>query len=438
MRLPGEPFDATLQRRLGGWAAHGFTAEHIVRQRSRAFTVMAAVCVSIPLSGHRVMAQAGGVDDSLSQFESLLQDPNGTAANLSYAASLQAAGRTVEARQLYLKVLSLDPNNPAAKTALAASAPAALSAPAPPAGGVQTNYTLRIGSAYESNSARLPPSVGFQPFSDVLGFAEFTVNDTRRLGDVTLQSNFDIYSNAHARYSPGDISYATLDTGPIFDLADNGRLRIAVGTEYVLEGQSPIPADGDHIRQFEFDAGNVIFNWFPARAQQLQSVNLLVGYDNFRKSDDYRSGVVMHLTAPFIFNDLLTGAHTQLILTPGFVYNGANQPTVTPPLQPTHYGEGDLDVLTLTPLAEHQLGAERVVGKLGIFADTQYYDSHDPIPTNDRQDIQLIPLAGVRLVGFLWPNVQLDLDYRYDRNFSNDAAQRFDDHIVSLIATLRF
>ncbi|HXC29352.1 MAG TPA: hypothetical protein VNV38_15450 [Stellaceae bacterium] len=28
--------------------------------------------------------------------------------------------------------------------------------------------------------------------------------------------------------------------------------------------------------------------------------------------------------------------------------------------------------------------------------------------------------------------------YRYDRNFSNDAAQRFADHIVSLIGTIRF
>ena len=108
------------------------------------------------------------------------------------------------------------------------------------------------------------------------------------------------------------------------------------------------------------------------------------------------------------------------------------------PLQPAHYNEANIDILTLTPVAEHQLGADRIIAKAGLFADTQYYDSHDPIPTDDRQDIRLIPLAGVRLVGFLWPRVQLDLDYRYDRNFSNDFAQRFEDHIVSLLATIRF
>ena len=380
-----------------------------------------------------------GVGDNLSQFEALLQDPDAIAANLSYAASLQVDGQTAQARQVYLKVLSLDPNNAIAKAALAASAPGTTPTVGYAAlGGAQTDYTLRFGLGYESNSARLPP-VYPGGYADGLGFAEFTVNDTRRLGDVTLQSNFDVFANAHVRYTPGDIGYVTLDSGPVFDLGNTGKLRIAIGGEYVLEGQSPTPSGGAHIPQFEFNAGNIVLNWFPARAQELQSVNLLVGYDNFSGGPDaYRSGVVMHLTAPFVFDDVPAVTHTQLIVTPGFVYNGANQPNVVPALQPAHYEEGDLDVLTLTPLAEHQLGAERVAGKLGIFADTQYYDSHDPIPTNDRQDIQLIPVVGVRLVGFLWPRVLLDLDYRYDRNFSNDAAQRFADHIVSLMATVRF
>lgn len=403
--------------------------------RCRDVVLATALCAIVPLLSYQARGQVAATDDSLTQFEGLLQNPNGIAANLTYAASLQAAGQTAEARQVYLKVLSLDPNNAIAKAALAApTAPVVAAAPA--FTGAQTDYTLRIGGAYETNSPRRPPN--FRGFDDVIGFGEFTVNDTRQIGGVTLQSNFDIYSNAHNRYSPGDISYVALDSGPLFDMGDSGKLRVAVGGEYVLQGQSPIPVDGSHIRQFEFDAGNVIFNWFPAHAQSLQSVNLLVGYDNFRKSDSYRSGVVMHLTAPFVFNDLLAATRTELIVTPGFVYSGADQPNVIPPLQPAHYSEGDLDVLTLTPLAERQLGAERIVGKLGIFADAQYYDSHDPIPTNDRQDIRLIPLAGVRLVGFLWPNVQLDFDYRYDRNFSNDFAQRFEDHIVSLIATVRF
>jgi hypothetical protein len=52
--------------------------------------------------------------------------------------------------------------------------------------------------------------------------------------------------------------------------------------------------------------------------------------------------------------------------------------------------------------------------------------------------MQIIPLGGIRLVRFFSTPVQLDLDYRYDRNFSNDAQQKFVDHIASLTATIRF
>ena len=115
-----------------------------------------------------------------------------------------------------------------------------------------------------------------------------------------------------------------LDSGPILDFSTAGKLRVAVGGEYVLQGQSPIPANGDHVRQFEFDSGNLIFNWFPPGKNALQSVNLLVGYDNFRNSQSFRSGVVMRLTAPFVFDEVLP-IHTQLIVTPGFIYNGADE-----------------------------------------------------------------------------------------------------------------
>jgi hypothetical protein len=413
-----------------------------VRPRYRVSVATAALGAWAVLSAVPATAQTASADDGLSQYEAVLEDPNGVASNLSYAASLQATGLNGEAQQVYQKVLSLDPNNVTARAALptigASTSGGALTTlgATPAASGTQTDYTLRFGIGYESNSAHLPP-VFPNGYGDAVGFGEFTVNDTRQLGGITLQSNFDIYSNAHARYTLGDITYATLDTGPLLNLGDNGKLRVAAGTEYVLQGQSSTSSNNVS-REFEFNAGNVILNWFPASAQALQSVNLLVGYDNFRDSVGYRSGVVMHMTAPFVFNDLPAATHTQVIVTPGFLYNGANQPNVVPPLQPAHYAEGDLDVLTLTPLAEHALGAGRILGKLGIFADTQYYDSHDPIPTNNLQDIQLIPVVGVRFADFLWPRVQLDLDYRYDRTFANDAALRFTDHIVSLIATIRF
>ena len=123
----------------------------------------------------------------------------------------------------------------------------------------------------------------FRPFFDTLGFAEFTVDDLRQIGDLKLQSNIDIFSNIHNRYSPGNISYFAINSGPVFDLAGHGKLRTAIGGEYVLQGPSPI--DDYRTRQSEFGSGNAIFNYAPPGNSALQSINLLVGYDNFRSSE---------------------------------------------------------------------------------------------------------------------------------------------------------
>ena len=203
----------------------------------------------------------------------------------------------------------------------------------------------------------------FKPFFDTLGFAEFTINDLRQLGNVKLQSNIDIFSNIHNRYSPGNVSYFAIDSGPLFDLQGQGKLRTAIGGEYVLQGPSPI--DGHRTRQFEFDAGNVIFNYLPPGNAALQSVNLLVGYNNFRKSASFRSGPVIRLTAPILEEELLP-ASAVLLITPGYVLNGARQPFGTP-LQPAHYNEANLDFITFTPLAENQLGSGRIL-RISVFS----------------------------------------------------------------------
>ena len=366
-------------------------------------------------------------DASTLLFENLLSDANSIQANLTYAQSLQAAGRTDEARTIYRKVLGLDPNNPTATAALATmGAPASLA---------QTDFTLRWGGAFETNVPRRPPT--FSNNDGWVGFGELTVNDIRQLGDVLLQTNFDVYSNANTHFPSVEISYAALDTGPIFDLGSAGKLRVAIGGEYLLQGSLVVQPDGGHgTRKFTYDALDGVLNYFPPQPMALQSVNLLVGYDNFTHDQSFRDGVMVRTTAPFVFSEL-TPWHTQLIATPGFIYNGADQPPATTP-RPARYNELDLDLLTLTPMSVPQFPSGTVYGKVGLFADAQWYDSHDPALSNNRQDQRIIPLIGLRAINFMGTPIQVDLDYRYDQNFSNDPSERFQDHIFSLVGTLRF
>ena len=213
-----------------------------------------------------------------------------------------------------------------------------------------------------------------------------------------------------------------------------GKLRTAIGGEYVLQGPSPI--DGHRSRQFEFDAGNVIFNYLPPSNTALQSVNLLAGYNNFRESASFRSGPVIRLTAPILAHEMLP-ASSLLLITPGYVLNGARQPTGAP-LQPAHYSEPNLDFITFTPLAENQLESGRVLGILGLFLAGDIYNSHSPGESGNRRDFRIIPRVGLRLINFAHTPLQLDLDYRYDRNFSNEFAESYSDNIFSLTLTYRF
>jgi hypothetical protein len=318
--------------------------------------------------------------------------------------------------------LVLSPNNPVAAAALAAVAP-------PPA--AQTNYTFRTGGAIETNDARR--DANFSPFFDTLGFAELTVNDLRQLGGVKVQSNLDIFSNFHNRYSPGNISDFSADSGPVFDLSGHGTLRTAIGGAYVLQGQSPI--GNRPPREFMFDTGDVIFNYAPPGNPALQSVNLLAGYDNFRPSGAFRSGPVIVVTAPFLASNLLPSS-SLLLATPGYVLNGA-QGSISEP-QAAHYNEANLELITFTPLAYNRLGSGRVVGIVGVFLAGDFYDSPSPGETGNRRDMLVIPRIGLRLEKFAHAPLQLDLDYRYERNFSNEFAESYQDNIFSLTLTYRF
>jgi tetratricopeptide (TPR) repeat protein len=367
-------------------------------------------------------AQQTPTDESLGFFEDLLRNPDDVRANLAYAQTLQAEGRVNEAREIYRKVLTLSPDNPTAMAALAAPVPQL----------AQTDYTFRTGGAIETNSARRDSN--FEPYFDTIGFAELAAADLRQIGDITLQSNLDLYSNIHNRYSPGNISYFSADSGPVFDLRGNGKLRTAIGGEYVLQGQSPIEVYG--ARQFEFDSANTIFNYFPPHQLALQSVNLLVGYNSFRESASFRSGPVIRMTAPFLLNNSLPPSSV-LLVTPGYVLNGAQQSSIVSP-QPAHYNEVNLDFLSLTSLAQHRLGSSQVIGVLGVFLAGDAYNSASPAGSPDRRDFRIIPRVGLRLAEFLYPNLQLDLDYRYDRNFSNEFVESYRDNIFSLTFTSRF
>jgi hypothetical protein len=119
------------------------------------------------------------------------------------------------------------------------------------------------------------------------------------------------------------------------------------------------------------------------------------------------------------------------------VLNGARE-AFGASLQPAHYNEPNLDFITFTPLAENQLGSGRVIGILGLFLAGDIYNGSSPGESGNRRDFRIIPRVGLRLINFAHTPLQFDLDYRYDRNFSNEFAESYRDNIFSLTLTYLF
>ena len=117
--------------------------------------------------------------------------------------------------------------------------------------------------------------------------------------------------------------------------------------------------------------------------------------------------------------------------------NAANE-AVGAPLQPANYNEPNLDLITFTPLAENQFGSGRVIGILGLFIAGDIYNSHSPGESGNRRDFRIIPRLGIQLLNFAHTPLQLYLDYRYDRNFSTEFAESYNDNIFSLTLTYHF
>lgn len=138
------------------------------------------------------------------------------------------------------------------------------------------------------------------------------------------------------------------------------------------------------------------------------------------------------LQAPFLFqSNLPWNGKFQLI--PRAKYIGANEGGFHQAAEFYELGFSSLYLVPLDWSAENKYAA-----KAGIDVSARAYTGHDPNEFDDRNDARLIPTTGLRIIWALRQPLQLDIDYAYDHNFSNDRDKRFRDHIIAATTTLRF
>jgi len=182
-----------------------------------------------------------------------IHDPDNVNAYLQLARHYQALGQTENAKRLYQKALLLDPNNAEAKSALGQiGRPSTKGA---------TYFELRLGVRYEDNAVRRDNS--FLHFDDVSGFGEIRMIDLRPLGKLEWQTEVDLFGVINNRYSPGDLGYGALNSGPVLQLESGAKVRVALGIDYAAKGPSPRPRNHDRELKHLFTGYEAIVSYLP-------------------------------------------------------------------------------------------------------------------------------------------------------------------------------
>lgn len=243
-----------------------------------------------------------------------IHDPDNVNAYLQLARHYQALGQSENAKRLYQKALLLDPNNAEAKSALGQiGRPSAKGA---------TYFELRLGMRYEDNAVRRDNS--FLHFDDVSGFGEIRMIDLRPLGKLEWQTEVDLFGVINNRYSPGDLGYGALNSGPVFQLESGAKVRVALGIDHAAKGPSPRPRNHDRELKHLFTGYEAIVSYLPATKGAWRRLDLSVGYYDFVSFESFRSGPFAMLQAPFLFqSNLPWNGKFQLI--PRAKYIGANE-----------------------------------------------------------------------------------------------------------------
>ncbi len=348
-------------------------------------------------------------------FEQILQNPNDPELNFRYARLAEEKELLRKALGAYERILLNDPDNEEAKAGLR-RIKRALEPPF-------TEVAAILGVRYESNPRHLEG--GGSGNDDVVLRGKVVVTDERRLGSRRWRTNGELFANLHAEFGEIDFGYIGARTGPVFELSGDWRLRPALGVAFAWLDSEPFLIEGSLYLNFEADHSGAF-----------RRVDIRVSYDRIGTEFSDRDGVVIEASPRFVFPEVLT-ARDAVVVRPLYRYNGA---TGDAP-------EGLFDDGDIFPERYHQLGgradyffplADGVYGGVNFATSYRFFADSVAGGPDDRRDFFIAPGAEVIVPDVFHRNHDVIVGYRYERNFSNDGDEKFENHIVGIRSAWRF
>jgi hypothetical protein len=362
------------------------------------------------------MGTAAKADDLANLYAQVLKNPGNSEINLRYAHAAEEAGKLRWALAAYERITTNDPGNAEAQQGLSRIRRR-----------VQPNttqYTVEIGSAFESNPRYSPNSRG-----EVQGFTTLGVRDERTLGDIRWRTNALATSVFHQNEGDLNYGYAGATTGPVFGFIG--------GTDLVL-GFGGGAATFDH--RFFYGEGLATAAIEGYYAGALQTLQFRAGYRDYDSFFPVTNGNFYDIKAKFALPNLF--ADGNLFTIEPWVRWSAIGGLATGPLlntvQPGSYDEAGVRATFVRTIFDNV-----TAGPTFTYFERSY--NADIVPTTvdiKRHDSVVGPGAVIWIANPITvaPNVlsALKIEYQFYRDNSNDVTRAFDDHILSASMMFRF
>ncbi len=355
---------------------------------------------------------AASAEDFARLNAQMLNDPTNIELNLRYARLAEERGQLDKALAAYERVLAYDPNNAEAKSGLERARVRMLPA--------VTEIFTEFGAGSDSNPHQVPTGQKI----DVDLFGRVSVRDERTLMDTRWRTTGLFIGNLYRESGDLDYGYGSAAVGPVY----------AVGPSFTMH-----PAIGGTVSYFDHHLfyseafTSLIFEGYQGGV--VQTYRFRGGYRDFDNFFPASQGFFADATAKFAKPEVLV-AGDLFIFSPWVRWSGVggsflvNTPTirVSNDVQLGRYGEGGARVEYYLTLVDWLMAGVN-------FSYNQREYAKSPLLTGGflkRQDDIYSPGASLIFRHVLSVPGDIRLDYRYERDDSNDPMSSYTDHIVTL------
>lgn len=375
------------------------------------------ICIAVLLAGAiPAPASHGAEQPELRRiFEQILRDPTNTNLNFRYARLAIAMGEQRKALAAYERILAKDPGNSEAKIGIARIK--RLLEPQ------RTTGVVVFGVQFESNPSHF--NFNSSKNNDLVLFGRFQVTDERRIGRTRWRSEGDLFVNWHKEFRSLDFGNFGFRTGPILDVSEDWRVRPAIGGAFAW-------LDGERF----FNEASLALEFESDTSGPLKSVTVRGAYDFLGRKFSARDAYQISINPRLIFDKVGTKSGL-LVLNPFYRFNSVSGsgsigtgPSGDP--FPLRFHEFGMRVDYFVPLSR-----KFTVG-VNFTIDHKRFSRIVAFGTKQRRDTFLSPGVQLVLVAPVLRNNDVILSYQFERNFSNDRFERYENHIVGVRLLWRF